>query len=90
MQIDYNFLQKICDAMRDNESFCIDVNTLYKALYDTYDTKAADKLTGHLYFLEDEGLIEVLCGNLLGVDLKGKNTLMRLTSKGYLKCSCIK
>ncbi|MCD8024207.1 MAG: hypothetical protein LUE64_01590 [Candidatus Gastranaerophilales bacterium] len=75
--------------MRDNESFCIDINTIYKALYDTYDTKAADKLTGHLYILADEGDIEVLCGGSLSIDLKGQSALMRLTSKGYGRCSSI-
>ncbi len=90
MQIDNKFLQQICDTMRDNESFCIDVNTLYIALYDTFDTMAANELTGHLYFLDDEGSIEMLCGNSYGVDLKNESALIRLTSKGYGLCSCIK
>ncbi|MCD7779467.1 MAG: hypothetical protein LUH05_02200 [Candidatus Gastranaerophilales bacterium] len=90
MQIDNKFLQKICDTMRDDDYFCISVNSLYAGLYDTYDTKTADKLTGHLYILKDEGLIEVLCGNSLSFDLRSESALIRLTSKGYGLCSCIK
>ena len=89
MQIDANFLQQICDTMRDNESFYINVDSLYSTLYSAYSKEALNKLIGHLCILQDDGYIEVFHDDSLALK-GGKGTIMRLTSKGHGVCSCNK
>ncbi len=93
MQIDYNFTKQILETMQKRQSHYISTATLREEAKPKYtdidEDDYVDLFYGHLRLLKDEGLIEEVFGQNLGIshthngDIDVSGCYIRLTSKGY-------
>lgn len=93
MQIDYEIIKRILNAMQKRESHFVAVSKLLEASKPDYQEitpeEYADLFFGHLQLLKDNEVITEVLGENLGVryTISGNLTLsgcyIRLTSKGY-------
>ena len=99
MTIDYVFLKRIVNTMRDMPSYIVNVNILMDSVRnetcDKDDREYAEKFYGHMLLIRDTGAIEELTGHNLGVThdngtITGINDCsVRLTALGYDLCEML-
>lgn len=87
MTIDYVYLKRILNKMRDMQSFMVDMDILADTMCSTTDD--TERFYGHMLLLCDCGAIEQLTGHNLGITYgpdgiaQRNNCTVRLTAHGY-------